>query len=106
MPGLGDLNRMMKEAQKLQQRIVEKQAELAEKEVSASSGGGMVTAVVTGDQQIKSIQIEKEVIDPEDAEMLQDLIVAAVNDAIQKSKDMVKQELAGLTGGLNIPGLF
>jgi len=106
MAGLGDLSRMMKEAQKLQQRMLEKQEDLAQKEVTARSGGGMVTVVATGDQRISSIKVEREVIDPEEVEMLEDLIVAAVNEALAKSKDMVKEELAGLTGGLNIPGLF
>lgn len=106
MTGLGDLSRMMKEAQKLQQKILDKQAEIAQKEVTATSGGGMVTVVASGDQQIKSIQIEREVIDPADPEMLQDLVLAAINEALAKSKELVKEELAGLTGGLNIPGLF
>jgi len=106
MTGLGDLSRMMKEAQKLQQKILDKQAEIAQMEVTATSGGGMVTVVASGDQQIKSIQIEREVIDPADPEMLQDLVLAAINEALAKSKELVKEELAGLTGGLNIPGLF
>ena len=108
IPDLGNLGKMMKEAQKLQQKMMEKQAELAEKEVTGSSGGGMVKVVATADQQIRSIVIEKEVIDPADAEMLQDLLVAAVNDALTKGKDLMKEEMSGLTGGLdlNIPGLM
>ena len=106
MTGLGDLSRMMKEAQKLQQKILDKQAEIAQKEVTATSGGGMVTVVASGDQQIKSIQMEREVIDPADPEMLQDLVLAAINEALAKSKELVKEELSGLTGGLNIPGLL
>lgn len=106
MAGLGDLTRMMKDARQLQQKILDRQAEIAQKEVTATSGGGMVTVVASGDQQIKSILIEREVIDPEDVEMLQDLVLAAVNEALAKSKELVKQELSSLTGGLNIPGLF
>ena len=106
MAGLGDLTRMMKDARQLQQKLLDRQAEIAQMEVTATSGGGMVTVVASGDQQIKSIVIEREVINPEDAEMLQDLVLAAVNEALAKSRDLVKQELAGLTGGLNIPGLF
>ena len=106
MTGLGDLTRMMKDARQLQQKLLDRQAEIAQMEVTATSGGGMVTVVASGDQQIKSIVIEREVINPEDAEMLQDLVLAAVNEALAKSKDLVKQELASLTGGLNIPGLF
>ena len=106
MTGLGDLTRMMKDARQLQQKLLDRQAEIAQMEVTATSGGGMVSVVASGDQQIKSIVIEREVIDPEDAEMLQDLVLAAVNEALAKSKELVKQELASLTGGLNIPGLF
>lgn len=106
MVGMGDLGKLMKEAQKLQEKMQQLQAELSQKEVSGTSGGGMVTVLATGNQQVKSIQIEKEVIDPDDPEMLQDLITAAVNDALERSRELQKKELGGLTGGLNIPGLF
>jgi len=104
--GLGDLSKLMKEAQKLQQKIMDKKADLARLDIAGSSGGGMVTVVVTGDQQVKSIQIEKEVIDPSDPEMLQDLLVAALNDALSRSREKVQEQMAGLTGGLGIPGLL
>lgn len=104
--GLGDLTKMMKEAQKLKQRMEEKQAEIARMEITGSSGGGMVQVTVTGDQQVRSIRIEKEVIDPSDPGMLQDLLTAAVNDALAKSKELVQKELSSLTGGLNLPGLM
>ncbi|MBU1340917.1 MAG: YbaB/EbfC family nucleoid-associated protein, partial [Proteobacteria bacterium] len=81
------------------------QAELATKTVEASSGGGMVKVIANGAQKIESIVFEKEVIDPEDIEMLQDLVLAAVNDALNKSQEMVSSEMGKLTGGLNIPGL-
>ncbi len=96
---------MMKQAQKLQSQMLKLQEELAEKTVESSSGGGMVTVVANGRQQIVSITIEREVVDPEDVEMLQDLIQAAVNDALAKAQEMVSSEMSKLTGGLNIPGL-
>ena len=79
---------------------------MAEKKVETASGGGMVKVVANGRQQVVSIQIEKEVVDPEDVEMLQDLILAAVNDALAKSQEMVSEEMSKLTGGMNIPGLM
>ena len=96
---------MMKQAQKLQAKMLKLQEELAEKTVETSAGGGMVKVVANGKQQIVAIQIEKEVVDPEDVDMLQDLILAAVNDALQKSQEMVSAEMSKLTGGLNLPGL-
>ena len=96
---------MMKQAQKLQSQMLRLQEELAEKTVESSSGGGMVTVVANGRQQVVSIQIEREVVDPEDIEMLQDLVLAAVNDALAKAQQMVSSEMGKLTGGLNIPGL-
>jgi DNA-binding YbaB/EbfC family protein len=82
------------------------QEELAEKTVETASGGGMVKVVANGRQQIVSIQIEEEVIDPDDVEMLQDLILAAINDALAKSQEMVSGEMSKLTGGINIPGIM
>ena len=102
MKGMGD---MMKQAQKLQSQMLKMQEEMAEKTVEGTAGGGMVKAVANGRQSILSIKIEKEVIDPEDVDMLQDLIIAAVNDALDKAQDMVTAEMSKLTGGLNIPGL-
>jgi hypothetical protein len=81
------------------------QEELADKTVESSSGGGMVKVTANGRQQIVSIQIEDEVVDPDDVEMLQDLVLAAVNDALAKAQEMVSSEMGKLTGGLNIPGL-
>jgi DNA-binding YbaB/EbfC family protein len=97
---------MMKQAQKLQAQMMKLQEEMAEKTVETTSGGGMVKVVANGRQQVVSIQIEKEVVDPEDVEMLQDLILAAVNDALAKSQEMVTEEMSKLTGGMNIPGLM
>lgn len=80
------------------------QANLATQEISASSGGGMVTVVVTGDQQLKSIIIKPEAVSPDDVELLQDMVLAAVNEAMQKAKEMEQSKLGGLTGGLGLPG--
>ena len=103
MKGLG---KMMKQAQQLQSKMLKLQEELAEKTVETSSGGGMVKVVANGKQQLVSIQIEQEVVDPDDVEMLQDLILAAVNDALTKAQEMVSGEMSKLTGGMNIPGLM
>lgn len=103
MKGMGN---MMKQAQKLQSRMLKLQEELAEKTVEATAGGGMVKAVANGRQQVLSIRIDEEVVDPHDVEMLQDLILAAVNEALTKSQEMVSGEMAKLTGGMNIPGLM
>ncbi len=103
MKGMGN---MMKQAQKLQSKMLKLQEEMAEKTVEASSGGGMIKVAANGRHQLLSIKIEKEVVDPEDLEMLQDLILAAVNDALLKSQEMVTEEMSKLTGGMNIPGLM
>ena len=103
MKGMGN---MMKQAQKLQSKMLKLQDELAEKTVEASAGGGMIKAVANGRQQIVAITIEKEVVDPDDVEMLQDLVLAAVNDALNKAQEMVSQEMGKLTGGFNIPGMM
>ena len=103
MKGMGN---MMKQAQQLQSKMLKMQEEMAEKTVETSSGGGMVKVVANGKQQILSIQIEKEVVDPEDIEMLQDLILSAVNEALTNSQEMVAAEMSKLTGGLNIPGIM
>lgn len=95
----------MKQAQKLQKKMLKTQEELKIKTVEASAGGGMVKVIANGGQAIESIVLEREVVDPEDIEMLQDLVMAAVNDALKKSQDMVSAEMGKLTGGLNIPGM-
>ena len=102
MKGMGNL---MKEAQKLQAQLAAVQEEVGKKKVDATAGGGMVTVEVNGKQEIVSIKIDREVINPEDADMLQDLVLAACNEALRKSKEMVQQELGKLTGGFKIPGL-
>ena len=103
MKGMG---KMMKQAQQLQTKMMKMQEELAEKTVEATAGGGMVKAVANGRQRVVSIEIEQEVVDPEDVDMLQDLVLAAVNDALAKSQEMVSGEMSKLTGGMNIPGMM
>ena len=100
------MGNMMKQAQQLQAKMMKLQEELGAKTVEASAGGGMIKVVADGKQQVVSIEIEKEVVDPEDVEMLQDLVVAAVNEALAKSQEMVASEMGKLTGGMNIPGLM
>ncbi len=100
--GLGD---MMKQVQKMQAKMEEIQAELAEERIEATSGGGMVKAIVNGKQEIIEIKIEKEVVDPDDVEMLEDLIVAALNQALEKAQELAADRMSALTGGLKIPGL-
>jgi DNA-binding YbaB/EbfC family protein len=101
-----NMGKMMKQAQKLQTQMMKMQEEMAGKTIEASAGGGMVKVVADGKQQIVSIQIEKEVVDPDDVEMLQDLVLAAVNDALAKSQEMVSSAMSKLTGGMNIPGMM
>ncbi len=97
---------MVKQAHAMQQKMAQIQEELGKQTVEASAGGGMVSAVVNGKQRLVSLKIEREAVDPEDVEMLQDLVMAAVNEAVKKSQELLQQEMGKLTGGLNIPGLF
>jgi hypothetical protein len=99
-----NLGNMVKQAQKLQAQMAKLQEELAERTVTASAGGGMVQVVANGRPQIVSVTIEKEVVDPDDVDMLQDLVLAAVNDALGKSQEMVSNEMNKLTGGMKLPG--
>jgi nucleoid-associated protein EbfC len=101
-----NLGNIMNQAKMMQNRLAQIQEEMGTKTVEASSGGGMVTVTVNGRQEILSVKIEPEVVNPADVEMLQDLIQAAVNDALRKAQDLVSQEMAKVTGGLKIPGLF
>ena len=102
MKGFGNI---MKEAQKLQQQMERMQAEVAQKTVEATAGGGMVTVQANGKQELLSIKIDPEVISKDDAQMLEDLVLAACNEALRKSRELVQQEMSKLTGGLKIPGL-
>lgn len=109
MKGIPNMGQLLKQAQQFQAKMAKMQEEVGERTVEVSSGGGMVTVVVNGKQELISIRIEPEVIDRDDPEMLQDLIMAAVNDGLTKAKNMVNEEMGKLTKGLNlpnIPGLF
>lgn len=109
MKGMPNMGNLMKQAQQFQAKMAKMQEELGEKTIEASAGGGMVTVVANGRQEIISINIETEVIDPDDAEMLQDLVLSAVNDALSRAKNMMNEEMGKLTQGLNlpnVPGLF
>lgn len=101
----GGLGNIVRQAQKMQAQMQQIQEEMANKTVEASSGGGMVKAVVNGRQELLSVKIEPEVVNPSDVEMLQDLIVAAVNEGIKRSQAMMSEEMGKVTGGLGVPGL-
>jgi len=101
--GLGG---MLKQAQQIQAQLAKMQEEMSQRTIEASSGGGMVNVVVNGKQEVISVKIEPEVVNPDDIHMLQDLVLAAVNEGIRKSQEMVAEEMKRLTGGLSIPGLF
>ncbi|WP_066634213.1 YbaB/EbfC family nucleoid-associated protein [Desulfolucanica intricata] len=102
----GNMNKMMKQVQKMQAEMAKMQEELGNRTVETTAGGGVISVVANGKQEIVAIQIKPEAVDPEDVEMLQDLVLAAVNDALKKSQEMVAKEMSKITGGLNIPGLF
>lgn len=104
MPGGGNMGGMMQQIQKMQQDMMKAQEQLADETVEVTAGGGMVKIVITGHQRIQSIELKPEVVDPDDLEMLQDLLVAAVNQAVEQSQAMAAERLEGLTGGLNLPG--
>ncbi|WFA08407.1 YbaB/EbfC family nucleoid-associated protein [Tissierella sp. Yu-01] len=106
-PGMGgNMNNMMRQMQKMQKKMEELQAELETREVEASAGGGAVKVTCNGKKEVLNIVIEESVVDPEDVEMLQDLVLAAVNEALRNAEDMVNREMGKLTGGMNVPGLF
>ena len=105
--GMGaNMQQLARQAQKLQQQMTEKQEELESRSYEATAGGGAVTAVVTGKKVLTSLTIKPEAVDPDDVEMLQDMILAAVNEAIKQAEDAAESEMGKLTGGLNMPGLF
>lgn len=104
--GGANMNHMIKQAQKMQEQMLKMQEELETKIFEASSGGGAVTAKINGKKELVDITLSEAVVDPDDIEMLQDLIVAAVNEGIRKAEESSESELGRLTGGLNIPGLF
>ncbi len=105
-PGMGNMGNMMKQMKKVQKQMEEMQKQLEQSEVEASAGGGAVTAKANGKKEIIAITIDESVVDPEDVEMLQDLVLAAVNEALRSAEELATQEMNKLTGGMNIPGLF
>ena len=104
--GMGNMNNMLKQAQKMQADMAKAQSDLEEKVIETSAGGGMVTVKVSGKKEILDISIKPEVVDPDDIEMLQDLIIAAVNDALTTVDKEMQSQMSKITGGLGIPGLF
>lgn len=104
--GAQNMNQMIKQAQKMQEEMKIKQEELEQQEFQSTSGGGMVEVTITGKKEVKSITIKPEIVNPDDIEMLQDLVVAAVNEAIRKVEDITNEEMEKITGSLNIPGVF
>jgi nucleoid-associated protein EbfC len=100
------MNELVRQAQIMQKKMAKLQEELEVRTVEGSAGGGMVTAVISGSNELKALRIDKTVVDPNDVEMLQDLILAAVNDGVKKAKAMMEEEMGQVTGGLKIPGMF
>ncbi|NMO97926.1 YbaB/EbfC family nucleoid-associated protein [Paenibacillus lemnae] len=103
---MNNMNQMMKQVKKMQEQMMKAQEELAGKTVEGTSGGGVVTVTVSGHKQIQSINIKPEAVDPDDVEMLQDLILTAVNDALAKAEELANSDMGKFTGGMKIPGLF
>lgn len=106
MPSGMNMNNLMKQAQKMQKQMEETQAELDSKILEITSGGGAVKIIITGKKEIKEITINKDVVDPDDVEMLQDLIMTAVNEAIRQADDMANAQMGKITGGMGLPGMF
>jgi len=104
--GNKNMQALMKQAQKMQRDLAKAQEELEKAEIEVSSGGGMVTVVMDGKYKLKSIKIDKEAVDPDDLDMLQDMILAAINEATQKIAKMSDESMGKMTGGMKIPGLF
>ncbi|UYZ01444.1 YbaB/EbfC family nucleoid-associated protein [Peribacillus frigoritolerans] len=102
----GNMQNMMKQMQKMQKKMAEAQEELGEKRVEGTAGGGMVTVIVTGHKEIVDVVIKPGVVDPDDIDMLQDLVLAATNDALKKAEEMTNQTMGQFTKGMNLPGMF
>lgn len=105
MPG-GNMQALARQAQKMQQKMMEMQAELEAREYEASAGGGVVTAKVNGKKELLALSIKPEAVDPDDVEMLEDTVMAAINEALRNAAETTEKEMSKLTGGMNIPGLF
>jgi DNA-binding YbaB/EbfC family protein len=103
---MNNMNQMMKQVKKMQEQMLKAQDELASKQVEGTAGGGVVTVIATGHRKLVEVRIKPEAIDPDDVEMLQDLILSAVNDALTKAEEMANQDMGKYTGGMKMPGLF
>lgn len=106
MGGAQNMNAMIRQAQKMQDEITTLQEDIEDRDFTATSGGGAVSVVVTGKKTIKSLTIDKEVVDPEDIEMLQDLVISAINEAVNQVETTTEAEMSKITGGVSLPGLF
>ncbi|RLQ90021.1 YbaB/EbfC family nucleoid-associated protein [Falsibacillus albus] len=104
MRGMGNMQNMMKQMQKMQKKMAEAQEELNEKRIEGTAGGGMVTVVISGQKEVLEVNIKEEVVDPDDIEMLQDLVLAATNDAIKQVEELTNKTMGQFTKGLNLPG--
>ncbi|HLU23303.1 YbaB/EbfC family nucleoid-associated protein [Lederbergia graminis] len=104
MRGMGNMQGMMKQMQKMQKKMAQAQEELGEKRIEGTAGGGMVSVIVSGHKEVIEVNIKEEVVDPEDIEMLQDLVLAATNDALKKADDLTNQTMGQFTKGMNLPG--
>ncbi len=104
--GMGNMNKMMKQMQKMQKEMAKAQEELGEQRIEGTAGGGMVTVIMTGHKEVVDVNIKEEVVDPEDVEMLQDLVLAATNDALKKVDELTNQKMGKFTQGMNLPGMF
>ncbi|MBS4210770.1 YbaB/EbfC family nucleoid-associated protein [Bacillus sp. FJAT-50079] len=105
MRGMGNMQGMMKQMQKMQKKMAEAQEALGEKRLEGTAGGGMVTVIVSGHKEVLEVNINEEVVDPEDIEMLQDLVVAATNDALKQADDLTNATMGQFTKGINLPGM-
>ncbi|EDL63789.1 YbaB/EbfC family nucleoid-associated protein [Bacillus salacetis] len=106
MRGMGNMQGMMKQMQKMQKQMAKAQEELGEKRLEGTAGGGMVTVIVSGHKEVLEVNIKEEVVDPEDIEMLQDLVLAATNDALKQADELTNSTMGQFTKGMNLPGMF
>lgn len=106
MRGMGNMQNMMKQMQKMQKKMAEAQEQLGEERIEGTAGGGMVSVIVSGHKEVLEVNIKEEVVDPEDIEMLQDLVLAATNDALKKADELTNSTMGQFTKGLNMPGMF
>jgi nucleoid-associated protein EbfC len=106
MRGMGNMQGMMKQMQKMQKQMEEAQVKLGEEKIEGTAGGGMVTVIISGHKEILEVNIKPEVVDPDDIDMLQDLVLAATNDALKKAEELTNNTMGKFTKGMNLPGMF